>query len=127
MVFNWLLETLKWRLLVQKNENITFIEAMQGVLSGVALNMITPNQLGDFVGRVIHLKKMDKIRGTLITVIGHTAQVIMTAGFGLCALIWFMFYNNILSENQSNTAYTILLVLVVVTFVAYLNMHGCQS
>ena len=122
MVFNWLLETLKWRLLVQKNENITFIEAMQGVLSGVALNMITPNQLGDFVGRVIHLKKMDKIRGTLITVIGHTAQVIMTAGFGLSALIWFMFYNKILSENQSNTAYTILLVLVVVTFVAYLNM-----
>jgi uncharacterized membrane protein YbhN (UPF0104 family) len=122
MVFNWLLETLKWRLLVQKNENITFIEAMQGVLSGVALNMITPNQLGDFVGRVIHLKKLDKIRGTLITVIGHTAQVIMTAGFGFCALIWFMFYNNTLSENQSNTAYTILLVLVVITFVAYLNI-----
>lgn len=122
MVFNWLLETLKWRLLVQKNENITFFEAMQGVLSGVALNMITPNQLGDFLGRVIHLKKMDKVRGTLITVIGHTAQVIMTAGFGLCALIWFLYYNQTITKQQSNTAYLILLVMVVITFAAYLNM-----
>jgi len=122
MVFNWLLETLKWRLLVQKNENITFNEALQGVLSGVALNMITPNQLGDFVGRVIHLKKLDKVRGTLITVIGHTAQVIMTAAFGLCALIWFLFYNQTITETQSNTAYSVLLVLVILTIVAYLNM-----
>jgi uncharacterized membrane protein YbhN (UPF0104 family) len=122
MVFNWLLETLKWRLLVQKNENITFTEALQGVLSGVALNMITPNQLGDFVGRVIHLKKLDKVRGTLITVIGHTAQVIMTAAFGLCALTWFLLYNQTITEQQSNTAYLILLVLVILTIAAYLNM-----
>jgi hypothetical protein len=122
MLFNWLLETLKWRLLVQKNENITFLEAFQGVLSGVALNMITPNQLGDFIGRIIHLKKLDKIRGTLITVIGHTAQVIMTAAFGLCSLIWFLFYNQTITEQQSNTAYLVLLAMVMLTIIAYLNM-----
>ena len=59
---NWLLEIVKWQLLVRKNEHISFTEAAQGVLSGVALNMITPNQLGDFVGRVMHVKKLDNVR-----------------------------------------------------------------
>lgn len=122
MVLNWLLETLKWRLLVQKNEYITFWEALQSVLSGVALNMITPNQLGDFVGRVIHLKKLDKVRGTLITVIGHTAQVIMTACFGLCALTWFMIYRGLLTTQQGNTVYWIGLVVTIGIVVAYINI-----
>lgn len=119
---NWLLEIIKWQLLVRKNENISFKEAAQGVLSGVALNMITPNQLGDFVGRVMHLKKLDNIRGTLVTVIGHTAQVIMTAAFGLCAFIWFLVQRNYLTITQANILYAILFVLVVITVVAYLNL-----
>ncbi len=119
---NWLLEIVKWQLLVRKNEHISFKEAAQGVLSGVALNMITPNQLGDFVGRVMHLKKLDNVRGTLVTVIGHTAQVIMTAAFGLFAFIWFLLQRNYLNVHQADILYAILFVLVVITVVAYLNL-----
>lgn len=119
---NWLLEIVKWQLLVRKNEYISFKDAAQGVLSGVALNMITPNQLGDFVGRVMHLKKLDNVRGTLVTVIGHTAQVIMTAAFGLFAFIWFLLQRNYLNVHQADILYAILFVLVVITVVAYLNL-----
>ncbi|MBP9187558.1 MAG: flippase-like domain-containing protein [Bacteroidia bacterium] len=123
MLLNWLLEVWKWKLLVQKYEPISFFEAIKGVLSGVALNMITPNQLGDFVGRVIHLKKLDKVRGTLVTVIGHTAQVIMTLGFGLIALIWFLQHNNTINSSQTYWAYFTLVICVVITIMLYFNMR----
>lgn len=122
MSANWLLEASKWKLLVQKNEPVTFTNSVKAILSGVALSIVTPNQLGDFAGRVIHLRKLDKIKGTLITVIGHTAQVIMTAAFGLYSLIWFARERSVISEVNADVAYVILFILVVLTLIAYLHI-----
>lgn len=122
MLLNWTLESIKWKMLVQRSEPITFMEALKGVLSGVAFNMITPNQLGDFLGRVIHLKKLDKIRGTLVTVIGHTAQVIMTAAFGLTVLIWFLLQKEIITNHSADSLYIVLFILTVISLIAYVNI-----
>lgn len=86
---NWGLETLKWQLLINQFEEINFLNALKAVFSGVTLSIITPNQIGDFAGRVIHLKTLNKIKGSLITVIGHTAQSLVTAVFGMYALLAF--------------------------------------
>lgn len=86
---NWGLETAKWHLLINRFEKISFGNSLKAVLSGVTLSIITPNQLGDFAGRVIHLQTLNKIKGSLITVIGHTAQVLVTAIFGMYALLAF--------------------------------------
>ena len=89
MILNWGLEAVKWRQLILKFEFISFKTAVKAVLSGVTFNIITPNQIGDFAGRVIHLQTMNKWRGSLVTVIGHFAQVIVTLFFGLCAFAYF--------------------------------------
>lgn len=123
---NWMLEAAKWRLLVSRKEYITYGQAVQAVLSGVALNMITPNQLGDFLGRLIHLRKLDKVRGTLVTVIGHTAQVIMTAAFGLYAFAWFLLQKGVLSVAQANWIYLGLIVVTIITIIAYLNIAALE-
>lgn len=86
MFFNWGLETVKWRFLISKFEPVTFGKSLKAVLSGVTLSVLTPNQIGDFAGRVVHLEFMDKWRGSLTTVIGHFAQVLVTIAFGLFAL-----------------------------------------
>ncbi|MBC7382055.1 MAG: flippase-like domain-containing protein [Bacteroidia bacterium] len=85
--FNWGIESYKWQRLILKYEKLSFKSAFKAVLSGVSLSIITPNQIGDFAGRVIHLQVLNKIKGSLVTVIGHTAQVLVTCFFGLFA-VW---------------------------------------
>ncbi len=86
VLLNWGLESVKWQKLINKYEPLTFSASYKAVLSGVCLSIITPNQIGDFAGRVIHLQILNKIKGSLVTVIGHTAQVLITCFFGLFAL-----------------------------------------
>jgi hypothetical protein len=76
--------------LVNQFEKISFTNSFKAIFSGVTLSIITPIQIGDFVGRVIHLEKLNKIKGSLIVVIGHTAQVLVTAIIGMYALLAFM-------------------------------------
>lgn len=86
---NWGLEAIKWKSLISRFEPIPFSVAIKAVFSGVTLSIITPNQIGDFAGRVIHLEIMNKWRGSLVTVIGHFAQVIVTLIFGLFSFSYF--------------------------------------
>jgi hypothetical protein len=84
--FNWALEALKWKKIIQKYEPVSFSLATKAVFSGATLSIITPNHIGDFAGRVLHLQILDKIKGSLATVIGHTSQVLVTCIFGAYAL-----------------------------------------
>lgn len=86
---NWGLETAKWHLLINQFEKINYLNSLKAVFSGVALSIITPNQIGDFAGKVIHLKTLNKIKGSLVAVIGNTAQVLVTAVFGTYAILAF--------------------------------------
>ena len=89
MLFNYGLEAVKWRWLISRFEPKTFSTAIKAVFSGITFNIITPNQMGDFAGRVIHLDTMNKWRGSLVTAIGHFAQVIVTLFFGICSFAYF--------------------------------------
>ncbi|MCE2786753.1 MAG: lysylphosphatidylglycerol synthase domain-containing protein [Bacteroidota bacterium] len=119
---NWMLEASKWRLLINKYEYISFPNAIKAVLSGVSLSIITPNQIGDFAGRIIHLKKFNKIKGTLVTIIGHAAQMFMTAAFGFYALVWLLDDQQQLKELPANYIYFLLFVLIVLSVWAFLNI-----
>jgi len=121
MFVNWMLETKKWQLLIGKYENIDFLRAFKAVLSGLALSIITPNQIGDFVGRVFHLKTLGKIKGSLITVIGHTAQVMMTAGLGLFALLYFIQDRFEFVKNNYNLLFLSSIALIIIFFSAFIN------
>lgn len=119
---NWMLEATKWRLLINKYEYFSYLNSVKAVLSGVSLSIITPNQIGDFAGRIIHLKKFNKIKGTLVTIIGHTAQMFMTAAFGLYALVWLLEDQQQLREIPVNYMYTLIFTLIALSVWAFLNM-----
>lgn len=123
MGVNYAIETAKWHLLTKENEGASYWQSFKGVLAGVALNIITPNQLGDFVGRVMFLKNFDRVRGTLITVISHTSQVILTAVFGLFALIWIAPKQHLLAQDVANVLVYVLLGLTLMTIVGYINIR----
>ncbi len=119
---NWMLEASKWRMLINKYEYISYADAMKAVLSGVSLSIITPNQIGDFAGRVIHLKKFNKIKGSLVTIIGHTAQMYMTASFGLYAIVWLVEDQQELNGQRTDYIYFLIFVLIALMAWAFLNI-----
>ncbi|MFI5221180.1 MAG: lysylphosphatidylglycerol synthase domain-containing protein [Bacteroidia bacterium] len=123
MVLNWTVESMKWRLLINKNEAMSFRGALSAVLSGIALSIITPNQIGDFAGRIIHLKKFDKIKGSVVTVIGHTAQVIMTLAFGWFALVTFFTETKKIGPGHFPFFFFLFLIFAMLAVSGYLKIH----
>jgi hypothetical protein len=123
---NIMLESSKWRLLVNRFESVSFKQAIKAVCAGMTLSIITPNQIGDFAGRVLYIRKMGKLNGALVTVIGHTAQVLITVAFGLMSYIWFAGEQNIIRAEQITLYYIALLILVALSIYAYLNLKQLQ-
>lgn len=116
-ILNWTFEALKWKKIIEKYEPVSFSLAIKAIFSGASLSIITPNHIGDFAGRVLHLKLLDKIKGSLATVIGHTAQVIITCIFGAYAL--FRFGDSVFKQDW---VVGFGMFIIVISVVAYLNM-----
>lgn len=118
MPANWGLETIKWQQLINFYEPVSFTGAAKSILSGVALSIITPNQLGDFAGRVIHLKKFNKIKGSLVAVVGHTAQLLITIFWGITGAVVIMHHKQLINPviYQYNTLIAIILLLLFFVF-----------
>ncbi len=89
LLINLGLEAYKWRLLIEKTENVSFINSVKAVLGGMAVSVFTPNRVGEFVGRVFVLKKTDPLRGILLTIVGSISQLLVTIVFGTIAFLLF--------------------------------------
>jgi hypothetical protein len=90
MLSNWLLEAYKWRLLIMGIERISIWRSLKAIFSGITIAVFTPNRVGEYGGRVFHLKKADRIDATLLTIVGSYAQLIVTLVTGLFASIFFV-------------------------------------
>lgn len=90
MLCNWMLEAYKWRLLISGIEAISPWKSLKAVFSGITIAIFTPNRIGEYGGRVFHLKKADRIDATLLTVVGSYAQLVVTLIMGLFAGIFFV-------------------------------------
>ncbi|MEY3577257.1 MAG: hypothetical protein RL394_840 [Bacteroidota bacterium] len=87
MVVQWLLEARKWQVMLSPGHLIKLSDAFTMILSGIALSIATPNRMGEFAGRVMHLPSGQRLQGTAYTVIGNFAQLIVTCTAGSIALL----------------------------------------
>ena len=61
MCLNFLMESIKWKVVVANTNPISFTKAIKSVLVGQAFAFFTPNRIGDFAGRVLFLKTEHKL------------------------------------------------------------------
>ena len=94
MLLNWFLESLKWRFLISKVEDISVLRSIRAIFSGITVSAFTPNRIGEYGGRVFCLDYADRIQAVLITVIGSMAQLITTIIFGSIGLIFLPLYSS---------------------------------
>jgi hypothetical protein len=88
IAFNWGLEALKWQQLVKHLMPISWWKALLGVLAGVSFTMITPNRMGEFLGRVLYMPEGSRIKSAVLTAIGSLSQLIITLAAGLAGLFY---------------------------------------
>lgn len=90
MIANWSIEGVKWRLLLSGTETFSFLRSLQSVLTGVAVSLITPNRIGEYMGRILYLRNVNKLQGVSVTIIGSFAQLIVTGFLGMVGLIYYI-------------------------------------
>lgn len=86
MFLQWTLEAKKWQLLLAPVSAISLKRALMAIFSGIAFSIATPNRMGEFAGRILHLPANARFQGTSFTFIGNFAQLIVTlicGGFSL--------------------------------------------
>lgn len=86
MIINWLIEAVKWRLILKNVQQISLFKAFKAVLSGVSFSAITPNRVGEYAGRVLYLEEGNRLRSVSLTIVCSISQLIITVGMGCAGL-----------------------------------------
>jgi len=89
MPVNWGLETLKWHGLIRRFSALTFWQAYQSVLAGVAVSLFTPNRIGEYGGRVLLVEAGNGWRAVAATVLGSLGQMVALLSGGIIGLTLF--------------------------------------
>ncbi len=90
MFANWSLEAVKWKWMMRRLEVISFPRSLAAIFSGLTVSFFTPNRIGEYAGRVFHLRTADRIKATLITILENLSQLIITVLVGCISLIFYL-------------------------------------
>lgn len=131
MPVNWMLEALKWKLVVRAKERISLITAMKAVFAGATISAISINRTGEFLGRIFVLKKYSFWEGAVVTLVGSYAQTFNTFLWGtLSAFILILpFVNDLdgISSSLVMTSFVILFIGLVIALFFYYKISWAQK
>lgn len=102
---NWGIEALKWQKLASHVTPVSFGLALKSVVAGVSFTMLTPNRMGEYLGRALYFPEGSRIRAATLTIVSSLSQLIITFMAGLAGLIYFTYFSgvNLLQANGIST------------------------
>ncbi|MEO0311953.1 MAG: hypothetical protein RIQ89_1610 [Bacteroidota bacterium] len=119
MIINWWLEIIKWKLVIDPLQPISYKRAVAGVLVGIAISFFTPNRVGEYLGRVLFISSGNRWKAALLTVIENFSQLVVTLLLGgLSCIYWLLKYSqlNIYMVWLSIAFILIVALLAIVVF-----------
>lgn len=90
MIINWLIEAVKWKLVLKNVQRLSLFKAFKAVLSGVSFSATTPNRVGEYAGRVLFLDEGNRLRSVSLTIVCSISQLIITIIMGCTGLLVLM-------------------------------------
>lgn len=123
MSLNWLLESIKWKGLLVKVEEINLSKSIKSVLIGVTCSLFTPFRLGDYLGRPLLIRKENKSSSVLANILGSICQNIITMGLGLIGLILLLteFEKGIFGINDSLFIFITIVTIIIFLIITLIN------
>lgn len=121
---NWGIEALKWKWVNKPFEKISFSLSLKSVFMGVAVSTIFPNRTGEFLGKILALKKENRVKGIFSSILASLSQLSITLSVGLWAL--FMMNSNVhISETYIFilTLATIVILLFFKSIITFLEKY----
>jgi hypothetical protein len=116
MPINWLLEFVKWRV-VLKNLELPENKASVSFASGVISEFLIPGIPSNFIGRIFFYEKEERLKLSAWIQVTNLAQFLITLTFGLISMLYL---NLSLSTNSiyfiSCFAFLIVVFLVLIKF-----------
>ncbi|MCI4669698.1 MAG: flippase-like domain-containing protein [Bacteroidia bacterium] len=84
--FNLGLEAFKWQILQRSiDSKFSFSLSIKGVLMGACLALFTPNRLGDYMGRLMVIKKDQRWESGSFILVNRLSQMLITLFLGIVA------------------------------------------
>ena len=131
MFLNWLLDAVKWKFLIKKEEDVSLWLSIKAVFLGVTVSIFTPNRVGEFGGRVFCLEKANRIKAVLITILGNMGQLLATTIFGTLALVHYIHSYSGFLDGEADYWFFILIfiaaIVVSMLIALYLNASWLSS
>jgi len=90
MPFNWLLESVKWRHLINGFQKFSLRQSLASVLAGVSMAILTPARLGEYGGRLVGIKSQHRPKAILSNLVSSLSQNIINIGLGILMSILFV-------------------------------------
>jgi MFS family permease len=87
MIINWGIEAFKWKISVQRIQQVSYFTAFKAVLSGTSFSATTPNRVGEYLGRVLYMDEGNRLKAIALTIAGSMSQLIVTLFMGWVGLI----------------------------------------
>ena len=88
MFVNWAIEAVKWKMVIQPVQPVTFFKSFRAVLSGVSFSVSTPNRIGEYLGRVLYMEEGNRLKAVSLTIVSSISQLIITLFFGVIGLFY---------------------------------------
>jgi hypothetical protein len=85
---NWFFEIMKWKVLVSKIQNITFLTSLKQSLSALTISLATPNRIGDYGAKAFYFKKEERKQILVLNFFSYAAQMGITTLFGVFGLLY---------------------------------------
>jgi uncharacterized membrane protein YbhN (UPF0104 family) len=121
MMVNWGIETIKWKLLIDKLHPISWLDAVEGILFGVTFSLFTPSRIGEFGGRVFALNTERK-EAIVSTILGSIAQIVVNLSLGSLGLLLYAIFFEKLDAYILFAFIFIYLLMVAAIHFCYYNL-----
>ena len=118
--FNWGMEFIKWRKILNSNRlKFNLLVLVRSLFSGVTTGVLTPNRIGNFIGRMLFFK--GKVRGQLIlgTLYSNFAQFLISILFGL---IGFIILEGVIFKVFEAYITSVLITISIISFLFYFSV-----
>lgn len=97
-ISNQIVEALKWRYAISSIEKVSLYKALASVFSGISIGIFTPNNIGEYGGKILYLKDHNRGAGLVVNFITSISQLVITLTVGLLAFLFF-FAKHLTAEN----------------------------
>jgi Lysylphosphatidylglycerol synthase TM region len=121
---NWLVESKKWRLLTSPFQSLSWPQTASSILSGITLGVLTPSRLGEYGGRLMHVREGCRGKALYAHFMGSLSQNIPILLFGSIAGAVYFSHHFPSSQLLSISLAFVLLSFTAVLILLYLQNEG---